>query len=64
MIRVLVVDDHRVVRLGLQAVLDDAGAIGYQLKDADTETLLGGIRNAADGHAPLDPPVASEVLAS
>lgn len=136
MIRVLVVDDHRVVRLGLKALLDeatdielvgaaangeeacvladelipdvilmdlsmprldgvdatrqilaknpainivvltsfsdrdrvlaalDAGAIGYQLKDADTETLLAGIRNAADGHAPLDPRVATEVLAS
>lgn len=136
MIRVLVVDDHRVVRMGLKALLEetddidmvgwaadgeeatrmatelqphvvlmdlsmpkmdgveatrsimaqhpdmsivvltsfsdrgrvlaalDAGAIGYQLKDAETETLLAGIRNAADGHAPLDPRVASEVLAS
>lgn len=136
MIRVLVVDDHRVVRLGLKALLDetsdievvgasadgeeacamamdlqpdvilmdlsmprldgveatrrileespsisivvltsfsdrnrvlaalDAGATGYQLKDADTETLLAGIRHAAEGHAPLDPRVASEVLAS
>ncbi len=136
MIRVLVADDHRVVRLGLKALLDealdielvgaaangeeacsmatelrpdvilmdlsmpkldgveatrailqddpgigiviltsfsdrdrvlaalDAGAIGYQLKDADTETLLASIRNAAEGHAPLDPRVATEVLAS
>ncbi len=136
MIRVLIVDDHRVVRLGLEALLEetpdielvgwaadgveacasarallphvilmdlsmprmdgveatrlilaenpsisivvltsfsdrervlaalDAGAIGYQLKDAETETLLAGIRNAAQGHAPLDPRVASEVLAS
>ncbi len=136
MIRVLIVDDHRVVRLGLEALLDetddlelvgwagdgeeavrlaaalkpdvvlmdlnmpttdgveatrqivsnnagvnivvltsfsdrervlaaiDAGAIGYQLKDADTRTLLESIRNAADGHSPLDPRVATEVLAS
>ena len=136
MIRVLVVDDHRVVRLGLEALLEetddlelvgraadgieaqrlaaelkpdvilmdlsmprmdgveatrriraadpdvnivvltsfsdrdrvlaaiDAGAIGYQLKDSDTETLLHSIRNAAQGHAPLDPRVASKVLAS
>ena len=136
MIRVLVVDDHRVVRLGLEALFEeaadidmvgwasdgedasrmaqdlqpdvvlmdlsmpkmdgveatrrikeanpainivvltsfsdrdrvlaalDAGAIGYQLKDADTETLLGSIRDAAEGHAPLDPRVATQVLAS
>lgn len=136
MIRVLIVDDHRVVRVGLEALLDDtadlelagsaadgveavemaaelspdvvlmdlsmprmdgveatrvilaanpsiniviltsfsdrdrvlaaldAGATGYQLKDADTDTLLNSIRNAAEGHAPLDPRVASEVLAS
>jgi DNA-binding NarL/FixJ family response regulator len=136
MIRVLIVDDHRVVRLGLEALLEetedielvgsaadgdeacrlasvlnpdvvlmdltmpkmdgveatrqimannpgtsivvltsfsdrervlaalDAGATGYQLKDADTETLLKGIRTAAAGHAPLDPRVASAVLAS
>ncbi len=136
MIRVLVVDDHRVVRMGLKALLEetddidmvgwaadgeeatrmamelqphvvlmdlsmpkmdgveatrsikaqnpdmsivvltsfsdrgrvlaalDAGAIGYQLKDAETESLLDGIRNAANGHAPLDPRVATEVLAS
>lgn len=135
-IRVLVVDDHRVVRLGLEALLEetadveivgaaadgieacaladehqpdvilmdlamprmdgvqatqqihaahpaiaivvltsfsdrerviaalDAGAIGYQLKDADTDTLLTSIRNAAKGHAPLDPRIATEVLAS
>jgi DNA-binding NarL/FixJ family response regulator len=42
----------------------DAGATGYQLKDAETETLLNGIRNAAAGHSPLDPRVASKVLAS
>lgn len=42
----------------------DAGATGYQLKDADTHTLLNGIRSAADGHAPLDPRVATELLAS
>ncbi len=136
MIRVLVVDDHRVVRLGLEALLHetedmdmvgwaangadacaiaaelkpdvilmdlsmpemdgveatrailadtpdtnivvltsfsdrervlaalDSGAIGYQLKDAESETLLSSIRNAAAGHAPLDPRIASEVLAS
>lgn len=136
MIRVLIVDDHRVVRLGLEALIQetkdlemvgwaangldaitmaeelrpdvilmdlsmpgmdgvdatkaildqnseinvvvltsfsdrervlaalDAGATGYQLKDAETVTLLDGIRNAAAGHAPLDPRVATEVLAS
>ena len=42
----------------------DAGAIGYQLKDAEPETLLGGIRAAAEGHSPLDPRIASQLLSS
>ena len=42
----------------------DAGALGYLLKDAPPEELLGGIRAAGRGEAPLDPKVASELLAS
>ena len=42
----------------------DAGASGYQLKDADTEILLASIRNAAAGQAPFDPRVTREVLLS
>lgn len=42
----------------------DAGAIGYQLKDAEPETLLSGIRAAAEGHSPLDPRVAKQLLTS
>ena len=41
----------------------DAGALGYLLKDASPEELLGGVRAAARGEAPLAPKAASEVLA-
>jgi DNA-binding NarL/FixJ family response regulator len=40
----------------------DAGAVGYQLKDADPETLLSGIRAAAHGQSPLDPRIAKQLL--
>ena len=33
----------------------DAGAIGYLVKDADTSTLVEGIRACATGGSPLDP---------
>lgn len=39
-----------------------AGAVGYMLKDSDTDELLRGIRAAARGESPLDPRVAREVL--
>ncbi|WP_354697698.1 Transcriptional regulatory protein LiaR [Paraconexibacter sp. AEG42_29] len=39
-----------------------AGATGYLLKDAEPDELIRGIRSAADGHAPLDPRAAREVL--
>ncbi|GGF35091.1 DNA-binding response regulator [Marmoricola endophyticus] len=39
-----------------------AGAIGYQLKDAEPDQLLAAVRAAAAGHAPLDPRVASSLL--
>jgi DNA-binding NarL/FixJ family response regulator len=42
----------------------DAGAIGYVLKDAEPDEILGAIRAAARGEAPLAPKVAAEVLAS
>ncbi len=42
----------------------DAGALGYLLKDAAPEELLGAIRAAARGEAPLAPRAASEVLAA
>ncbi len=42
----------------------DAGALGYLLKDATPEELLGAIRAAARGEAPLAPRAASELLAA
>jgi DNA-binding NarL/FixJ family response regulator len=42
----------------------DAGALGYLLKDASPEELLGGIRAAARGESPLAPKAASELLAA
>jgi DNA-binding NarL/FixJ family response regulator len=42
----------------------DAGALGYLLKDASPEELLGAVRAAARGEAPLAPKAASEVLAA
>src|SRR5262249_8706667 len=41
-----------------------AGAIGYVLKHADPDELLGAIRAAARGEAPLDPKAAQVLLAS
>jgi DNA-binding NarL/FixJ family response regulator len=40
----------------------DAGAIGYLLKDAEPDELLGGIRAAARGESPLHPRAAHELL--
>jgi DNA-binding NarL/FixJ family response regulator len=42
----------------------DAGALGYLLKDSEPEEILGGIRAAARGEAPLAPKAAGELLAS
>ena len=39
-----------------------AGAIGYLLKDCDPRELIGGVRAAAEGHAPLDPRVTRALL--
>jgi len=39
-----------------------AGAIGYLLKDSRPDELLAAVRAAVDGHAPLDPRVASALL--
>jgi DNA-binding NarL/FixJ family response regulator len=41
----------------------DAGASGYQLKDAEPPELRAAIRAVAAGHAPLDPRVAGVLLA-
>jgi DNA-binding NarL/FixJ family response regulator len=41
----------------------DAGAIGYLLKDAEPEEILGAIRAAARGESPLAPRAAAELLA-
>ena len=41
-----------------------AGAVGYLLKDCEPRDLLAAIRSAAQGHAPLDPRVASALLPS
>ena len=40
----------------------EAGAVGYQLKDAEPATLRDAVRAAADGHVPLDPRVAGALL--
>ena len=42
----------------------DAGAVGYLLKDSESNDLLNGIRAAARGEAPLAPRAASAVLAA
>jgi len=39
-----------------------AGAVGYQLKDAEPETLRDAVRAAAEGNVPLDPRVAGALL--
>ncbi|GAA4675228.1 response regulator transcription factor [Nocardioides nanhaiensis] len=39
-----------------------AGAVGYLLKDSEPDAVLGAIRSAAAGHAPLDPRVARALL--
>src|SRR6188472_2927926 len=41
-----------------------AGAIGYVLKHADPDELLGAVRAAARGEAPLDPKAARVLLAT
>ncbi|GAA1636067.1 response regulator [Microbacterium flavum] len=40
----------------------EAGAIGYQLKDAEPVELRAAVRAASAGHAPLDPRVAGILL--
>jgi DNA-binding NarL/FixJ family response regulator len=40
----------------------DAGAIGYLLKDAEPDELIGGIRSAARGESPLSPKAARALL--
>ena len=42
----------------------DAGAVGYLLKDAEPEELIGGIRAAARGESPLHPKAAHELIRS
>ncbi|TFD91102.1 response regulator transcription factor [Cryobacterium lactosi] len=49
--------DHDRVRRAL-----DAGAVGYQLKDAEPDTLRDAVRAAAGGNVPLDPRVAGALL--
>jgi DNA-binding NarL/FixJ family response regulator len=47
-----------------ERILDalDAGAVGYLLKDAESDELARSIRAAARGDAPLDPKAARELL--
>jgi DNA-binding NarL/FixJ family response regulator len=40
-----------------------AGADGYLLKDSEAEAILDGVRTASAGRAPVDPRVASSLLA-
>lgn len=49
--------DHERVRRALEA-----GAVGYQLKDAEPAALREAVRAAARGHAPLDARVAAALL--
>jgi DNA-binding NarL/FixJ family response regulator len=42
----------------------EAGATGYQLKDAEPADLRAAVRSVADGFAPLDPRVAGALLPS
>ncbi len=61
--------DTRVVMLtasaGREQILSalDAGALGYLLKDASPDDIVGGVRAASRGEAPLDPKAARELLA-
>ena len=47
-------------RLLLEAV--DAGAVGYLVKDADPEEVIGGVRAAAQGYSPISGKVARALL--
>ena len=40
----------------------DAGAVGYLLKDAEADDILGGIRAVARGESPIHPRAARELL--
>lgn len=42
----------------------DAGAVGYQLKDAEPEDLVAAVRAVARGESPLDPRAARALLQS
>jgi DNA-binding NarL/FixJ family response regulator len=42
----------------------DAGAVGYLLKDAEPDNVVGAVRAAARGESPLDPRAARVVLTS
>lgn len=49
--------DHDRVRRAMEA-----GAVGYQLKDAEPDALRDAVRAAANGNVPLDPRVAGALL--
>jgi DNA-binding NarL/FixJ family response regulator len=40
----------------------DAGALGYLLKDAEHDEIIRGVRAAAEGHSPLAPRAAREMI--
>jgi DNA-binding NarL/FixJ family response regulator len=48
-------------RANILAALD-AGACGYLVKDSEPQTLIDGVRAAAEGHAPLDSRAARALL--
>ena len=69
----LILDAHPQIRVVVLTSFADeervadalaAGAVGYLLKDSDPRDLLGAIRSASLGHAPLDPRVARALLPS
>jgi len=54
MYRILLVDDHAVVRKGMKAILQD-GLAGVTVSEASSgDEALAAIAAAADGHTPLD----------
>jgi DNA-binding NarL/FixJ family response regulator len=58
--RVVMLTSFADERLLLEAV--DAGAIGYLLKDADPQEVIGGVRAAAQGYSPISGKVARALL--
>jgi DNA-binding NarL/FixJ family response regulator len=59
-VRVVILSMHSGEEYVLQALR--AGAVGYLLKDAEPDDILGGIRAVARGESPIHPRAARELL--